>query len=181
MPCNSILWYDMTRQITTRHNITCYTMLCYAMLCYAMLCYAMLCYDMIWYHTIPYHTIRHGANTTQHNMTQYNITKYTQGWPNALIILLDSLRKVSAIHVSRGLCKQMAKITVKRSVSGGILVPVPTPHLFLSGVDKMRTEIAKFMGPTWDPPGSCRPQMCPMLAPWTLLLGDLCASNRYQG
>ena len=25
------------------------------------------------------------------------------------------------------------------------------------------------MGPTWDPPGSCRPQMGPMLAPWTLL------------
>ena len=27
------------------------------------------------------------------------------------------------------------------------------------------------MGPTWDPPGSCRPQMGPMLAPWTLLSG----------
>ena len=25
------------------------------------------------------------------------------------------------------------------------------------------------MGPTWGPPGSCRPQMGPMLAPWTLL------------
>ena len=31
------------------------------------------------------------------------------------------------------------------------------------------TQIAKFMGPTWGPPGSCRPQMSPMLAPWTLL------------
>ena len=30
---------------------------------------------------------------------------------------------------------------------------------------------AKFMGPTWGPPGSCRPQMGPMLAPWTLLSG----------
>ena len=29
----------------------------------------------------------------------------------------------------------------------------------------------KFMGPTWDPPGSCRPQMGLMLAPWTLLSG----------
>ena len=27
------------------------------------------------------------------------------------------------------------------------------------------------MEPTWGPPGSCRPQMCPMLAPWTLLSG----------
>ena len=26
------------------------------------------------------------------------------------------------------------------------------------------TQIAKFMGPTWDPPGPCRPQMGPMLA-----------------
>ena len=25
------------------------------------------------------------------------------------------------------------------------------------------------MGPTWDPPGSCRPRLGPMLAPWTLL------------
>ena len=34
------------------------------------------------------------------------------------------------------------------------------------------TQIAKFMGPTWGPPGSCRPQMGPMLAPWTLLSGN---------
>ena len=33
------------------------------------------------------------------------------------------------------------------------------------------TQIAKFMGPTWGPPGSWRPQMGPMLAPWTLLSG----------
>ena len=31
------------------------------------------------------------------------------------------------------------------------------------------TQIAKFMGPTWGPPGSCRPQMGPILAPWILL------------
>ena len=31
------------------------------------------------------------------------------------------------------------------------------------------SQIAKFMGPTWDPPGSCRLQMGPMLVPWTLL------------
>ena len=40
------------------------------------------------------------------------------------------------------------------------------------------------MGPTWGPPGSCRPQMGPMLAPWTLLSGyaflfniKICAIN----
>ena len=34
-------------------------------------------------------------------------------------------------------------------------------------------QIAKFMGPTRGPPGSCRPQMGPMLAPWTLLSGAI--------
>ena len=29
--------------------------------------------------------------------------------------------------------------------------------------------MAKSTGPTWDPPGSCLPQVCPMFAPWTLL------------
>ena len=29
------------------------------------------------------------------------------------------------------------------------------------------------MGPTWGPPGSCGPQMGPMLAPWILLSGLL--------
>ena len=29
--------------------------------------------------------------------------------------------------------------------------------------------IARFTGPTWGPPGSCRPQVGPMWAPWTLL------------
>ena len=36
------------------------------------------------------------------------------------------------------------------------------------------TQIAKFMGPTWGPPGSCQPLMGPKLAPWTLLLGLWC-------
>ena len=33
-------------------------------------------------------------------------------------------------------------------------------------------QIERFMGPTWGPPGFCRPQMGPLLAPWTLLLWD---------
>ena len=36
-------------------------------------------------------------------------------------------------------------------------------------VSSLITQITQFMGPTWSPPGSCRPQMGPMLAPWTLL------------
>ena len=40
----------------------------------------------------------------------------------------------------------------------------------ISGMEK-QSQIARFMGPTWGPSGSCRPQMGPMLAPWTLLSG----------
>ena len=36
---------------------------------------------------------------------------------------------------------------------------------------KAPPQIAKFMEPTWGPPGSCRPQMGPMLAPRILLSG----------
>ena len=34
-------------------------------------------------------------------------------------------------------------------------------------------QIAKFIGPIWGPPGSCRPQMGPILAPWILLSGPI--------
>ena len=33
----------------------------------------------------------------------------------------------------------------------------------------MSPQIAKFMGPTWDPPGADRTQVDPEMAPWTLL------------
>ena len=44
------------------------------------------------------------------------------------------------------------------------------------GIHLRATQKANFVGPTWGPPGSCRPQVGPMLAPWTLLLGKLTAS-----
>ena len=45
-----------------------------------------------------------------------------------------------------------------------------TMFMITSSISPM---IARFMGPTWGPPGSCLPQMGPMLAPWTLLSGIL--------
>ena len=62
---------------------------------------------------------------------------------------------------------QVAILTIGRNV----------PLLTLAGfvwliLVYLSTQIAKFMGPTWGPSGSCRPQMGPMLAPWTLLSGN---------
>ena len=36
------------------------------------------------------------------------------------------------------------------------------------------SQIAKLTGPTWGPPRCCRPQMDPVLAPWTSLSGVCC-------
>ena len=55
-----------------------------------------------------------------------------------------------------------------------LLRPQLTPwwsFLFADGHHKKPPQIARFMGPTWGPPGSCRPHVGPMLAPWTLLSG----------
>ena len=48
--------------------------------------------------------------------------------------------------------------------------------IFTGGLFRSRwwneiSQIARFMEPTWGPPGICRSQVDPMLAPWTLLLG----------
>ena len=44
---------------------------------------------------------------------------------------------------------------------------------FYESIDSytFKSQRARFMGSTWGPPGSCRPQMDPMLAPWILLSG----------
>ena len=47
----------------------------------------------------------------------------------------------------------------------------------------LNTQIARFKGQTWGPPGSCRPQVGPILAPWTLQSGCIwyCAAYRRGG
>ena len=50
----------------------------------------------------------------------------------------------------------------------------PQVSCVISMVSVRRTsQIARLMGPTWGPPGSCRPQRGPMLAPSTLLSGKV--------
>ena len=44
------------------------------------------------------------------------------------------------------------------------MMPSTVPHMPM-----ITTQIAKFMGPSWCPPGSWRPQVGPMLATWILL------------
>ena len=43
--------------------------------------------------------------------------------------------------------------------------------------NSLASQIERLMGPTWGPPGSCRSQMGPMLAPCTLLSGTSSSST----
>ena len=64
---------------------------------------------------------------------------------------------------------------VRYFIGTGVIVHCPCARKvmpILLGNGSVTTQITKFMRPTWDPPGSCRPQMGPMLAPWTLLSGE---------
>ena len=60
-------------------------------------------------------------------------------------------------------CVVGVDMTYQSNVSYGRKVKIET--LFIV------SQIARFMGPTWGPPGSCWSHMGPMLAPWTLLSG----------
>ena len=75
------------------------------------------------------------------------------------------------------MCLRAATLTVVWSISNNIstisifcyvlgIVILNFPHWI-----HITSQIAKFMGPTRGPPGSCQPQMGPMLAPWTVLSG----------
>ena len=62
-------------------------------------------------------------------------------------------------------------ITLNQRAEGHFATYLPIfPYELAHGAT---TQIEKLMEPTWGPPGSCRPQMGPMLAPWTLLSGNL--------
>ena len=51
------------------------------------------------------------------------------------------------------------------------LAPSSKGLILFCGFSWMIFLIARFMGPTWGPPGDDRTQVGPMLAPWTLLSG----------
>ena len=52
--------------------------------------------------------------------------------------------------------------------------------LSVCSIQGFNSQIAKFMEPIWGPPGSCWPQMGPMLAPWTLLIWFFFMSRQFH-
>ena len=79
-------------------------------------------------------------------------------------------------NISNGDVFSFTKVKVRSIASHSFFIskPICIFEYFRCDYPKMshiRSQIARFMGPTWGPPRSCRPQMGPMLAPWTLLSG----------
>ena len=58
-----------------------------------------------------------------------------------------------------------------------LLVLASTVKCRYNVVQYNTTLIARFMGPTWGPSGANRTQVGPMLAPWTLLSGNISYST----
>ena len=90
------------------------------------------------------------------------------------IDIQDSLDvQTSHTRLSKGWINSLASWNLLQAITWSN-VDLSSVALALTGLQLLLTSlIAKFMGPTWGPHGSCRPQMDPMLAPWTFLSGML--------
>ena len=97
-------------------------------------------------------------------------------WAGSALYCLNQccLTTSEDLHL-RAISQEMSKISILNMT---LNVTILRLQLHFSGANgstihviKDTTPITRFMGPTWGPPGSCRPQMGPMLAPWSLLSG----------
>ena len=109
--------------------------------------------------------------TTNMHYINCNITSITNAILHVGKILynLDGVWELGRVLF---ICSSHCLVVLDRSAwhlpRGRWILTYPGRYL-LPSLSVNHTQIAKFMGPTWGPPGSCRPQMGPMLAPWILL------------
>ena len=85
----------------------------------------------------------------------------------SMSLIADILSKLTFHRGKRiqGQCSERFKKHANKRM-GSTSISLTHIHIYTRIDNSQKT---RFMGPTWDPPGSCQPQMGPMLAPWTLL------------
>ena len=99
------------------------------------------------------------------------IRRSVPGWPPCLITCLPSNRSIDRW----ALMHQEATpwwINSMRTIDPNnwcMFEPRSLRPYWAWWYNAMETQKTRFMGLTWDPPGSCRSRMGPMLAPWTWL------------
>ena len=96
-------------------------------------------------------------------------------WPQAAPIFSENCYKFYVLLIlSSGFLHCYDDIACKRFPHYWPFLRESTGHRWIPLTnDQLCSQIAKFMGPILGPPGSCRPQMSPMLDPRTLLSGLL--------
>ena len=85
---------------------------------------------------------------------------------DAVLICLMHEQSCTDMHKARS--DENISLCKRTIASHATILPETMLH---EDVMAWKPQITRFMGPTWGLPGSCRPQMGPMLAPWTLLSG----------
>ena len=103
------------------------------------------------------------------------------GWISCVCTANKSILSHSIIKILSSIDRSIWRINKKcftmirwSVVSNKLMARVCFLVSFMSsefGMCPYLTQITRFMGPTWGPPGSCQPQMGPMLALWTMLSG----------
>ena len=91
----------------------------------------------------------------------------------------DDLCGAGSLYLAVSLCQQLVHMLwvgkLKPRVNQSAMPAAAEERVV--GMWCVWSQIARFMGSTWDPPGDDRTQVGPMLAPWTLLSGMLCISQ----
>ena len=139
-------------------------------------------HNQIWWNTISLPIVSYYWFLSYHYLTKLHNT-------NAPYVCLYVLINYTITGSDHGLCCLYYLIiwTVYEKISTGYVGAIFSGiliedlywrkslfkcHLpFCFGRNVSTSQRARFMGPTSGPPGCCRSQMGPMLAPWTLLSG----------
>ena len=104
----------------------------------------------------------------QHDSSKLCITGFGEGihwWP------VNFTHKGSMTHWTCP-CHDVSMLPYIHQNLKIILMPILSSLVTMEvSIMTNAAQIARFMAPTWAPPGSCRPQTGPMLVPWTLLSG----------
>ena len=97
-------------------------------------------------------------------------------WYNLPSYFIERHWIVLEIMTAGGICADKKFIqcgSVSCYLAQPFVIKMHLSELTYSFTSFKTAQIAKFMGPKWGPPGTWRPQIGPMLAPWTLLSGTI--------
>ena len=118
-------------------------------------------------HQISYWTLHRVADNLQAGISWKNWLRFESNFTYYFFKFLDGFlcQKINIASDNR------SQAIICTNVDQDLWCPMVSPGYNEYRFSAHMVPDSKVHGPTWGPPGSCRPQMGPMLAPWTLLSG----------